>query len=366
MIHKIKDKEFHFMFSKPMELLYSLIAVSSTDELIKDTDKKNTDGNIQIIVDMLDDIKGELSSYIKWELQYFFQKYSCTYCNAIGVTTYMSYLNHNPSVNTIEEMLRIIDESHEYEMLSYIIETIFYENSNRNIHEVYDWNTIKDNPKELLNIIEELELTDGDMKLKVMEIIENPKETKQRYIMLLRQFYEKTYMYLEDEIYKTVVPSLERYENEFLSNPEKFCRKYFIKDINVFGQAVMIHISLFKCSGSDYWSSRKGTECIVFGSETWRFANEEPEREKILNFLKAISDKRRMTIIELLAEKSCYVNEIAEEIGMSAATTSYHLTNLQELEIVDFERYEHKFYYYLKKDKLRELFNEAMKVYLHE
>lgn len=365
MIHKINGKEFNFTFSKPLELLYALIAVSFEDELLKDIDEK-VKGDIQNIIDMVDNMKGRLSSYIKWEIQYFFHKYACTYCTAMGVTIYMTYLNHNPEVNTIEEMLEIIDKSDEYTMISYMVESIFYEKNNKNIHEVYDWDMIKSNPNELLNIIEKLELTDENIKLKLIESIENPKETKQRYIMLLSQFYEKAYMPFEEEIYKTIVPEIEQYEKEFSSNPEKFCRKYFLKDINVFGQVIMIHISFFKYSGSDYWSSRKGIECIIFGSETWRFIKEEPERERILNFLKAISDKRRMSIIELLAEKPCYVNEIAEEIGMSAATTSYHLTNLQELGIVDFQRYDHRFYYYLNKDKLRELFNEAMKIYLHE
>ncbi len=365
MIHKINGKEFNFMFGKPLELLYSLIAVSFKDELFMDIDEKEK-REIQSIIDMTYNMKERLSSYIRWELSYFFHEYTCTYCNAMGVSIYMSYLKHNPEINAIEELLEIIDKSDECTMLSYAVENIFYENNNRNIREAYDWDMIKNNPNELLNIIKKLELTDGDMKLKLIESVENAKETKQRYIMLLKQFYEKVYMPFEEKIYEAIAPTMEKYEKEFLSNPEKFCRKYFIKDINVFGPVVIIHISIFKFGGSDYWSSREGIECIILGSETWRFIKEEPEREKILNFLKAISDKRRMSIIELLAEKPWYVNEIAEEIGMSAATTSYHLTNLQELGIVDFERYEHRFYYHLNKDKLRELFNEAMKVYLHE
>lgn len=365
MIHKINDKEFNFMFSKPLELLYSLIAVAFKGEFFNDIDEKDK-VNIQSTIDILESMEGRISSYIRWELEYFFHKYSCTYCTTMGVTIYITYLNHNPEINTIEEMFEIIDKSNEYTMLSYVVESIFYDNNNKNIREVYDWNMIQNNPNELLNIIKELELTDENMKDKLRESIENAKETKQRYIMLLKQFYEKAYKPFEEKTYKDIAPVIEQYEKEFLSSPEKFCRKYFIKDINVFGQVVMVHISLFKSRGSDYWSSRKGIECIILGSETWRFVTKELERERILSFLKAISDKRRMSIIELLAEKSWYVNEIAEEIGMSAATTSYHLTNLQELGIVDFQRYEHRFYYYLNKDKLRELFNEAMKIYLHE
>ena len=61
-----------------------------------------------------------------------------------------------------------------------------------------------------------------------------------------------------------------------------------------------------------------------------RCCKEESDKERVLNFLKAVSDRKRMDIIELLTEKPWYVNEIAEKIGMSAATTSYHITTLQE------------------------------------
>jgi DNA-binding transcriptional ArsR family regulator len=278
----------------------------------------------------------------------------------------MGYLSDNPDVNTVNEMIEVIEKSDECTMLAYVVERMFYENTNKRINEVYNWNTVKNSIDGLLGIIKEIEFFNDEMKQNLIESIENAEETKKRYCMLLRQFYEKVYRPVEEDTFKLISSAMEQYEKEFALNPQKFSRKYFAKDISVFSNAVNIHISYFRCAGSDYWSSREGLEWIILGSETSRLFEDEPEKERVLNFLKAISDKKRMIIIELLAEKPWYVNEIAEKIGMSAATTSYHLTSLQELGIVDFERYDHRFYYYLNKDKLKELFNEAMKVYLHE
>lgn len=364
MICMVDNKEFNFMFNKPLELLYALIAVSLKDEVLKDADEKEIK-DAQKTIDVVDNMQGRLSSYIRWEAQYFFHKNVNT-CDGMGQLIYMGYLRDNPHVDTVEDMFEIIENSDECTMLSYVVKDVFYENTNKNINEVYNWDVVKNSINDLLKIINELEFFNDNMKQKLLESIENAAETKQRYIMLLRQFYEKAFKPVVEEIIKTVCPTIEKYEKEFKLDPKKFCRKYFVKDVSVFGPAVNIHVSLFRYAGSDYWSSKEGSEWIIFGSDTWRFLEDEPEKEKVLDFLKAISDKRRMTIIELLAEKSWYVNEIAERIGMSAATTSYHLTSLQELGIVDFERYDHRFYYYLNKDKLRELFNEAMKVYLHE
>jgi DNA-binding transcriptional ArsR family regulator len=365
MLHEFKGKKFHFIFSKPLELLYAVTMVAYIDKLTKDMDKKHKK-IFKDTISTVDKMQTKLTSYMNWEMQYFFHKYSCIYSTTMGVTIYMKYLLHNHEIKSIEEMLQAIDDSDEKVMLSYMIEDLYYENYNRNIRDVYNLDKIINNPLELIEIIGNLDLLDIDVKQKLIESIENPQETKKRYVMFLRQFYEKAYLPFEDDIDKSVEPALKLYYQEFRSNPEKFSRKYFLKDINVFGQEILIHVSYFKCLGSDYWATKKGTECLIFGSESWKFISEEPEREKILAFLKAIADKRRMNIIELLAEKSWYVNEIAEEIGMSAATTSYHLTNLHELGIVDFDRVEHRFYYYLNKARLRELFHEAMKIYLHE
>lgn len=364
----MKDKkysEFTFMFNNPLELHYALIATSLKEELLEQIGENNLNV-VKKPLETLEQMTSKLSSYMKWELNYFFHIYVNS-CNGMGQSIFMGYFSDNLMVDNIEEFIRIIEKSDESTMFSYVVERVFYENKNKNIREMYSWDEIKVDLNKMLDVIKQLEFYHENMKEKLIESLENAKETKQRYCMLLKQFYEKIYKPLETEIYELLAPCIKQYEDEFKRSPEKFSRKYFAKDVNVFAAKVNIHISYFKGVGSDYWaSSKEELEWIILGADTYKLSHEEPQKERVLEFLKAISDKRRMTIIELLAEKSWYVNEIAEKIGMSAATTSYHLTNLQELGIVDFERYDHRFYYYLNKDKLRELFNLAMKTYLHE
>lgn len=364
MTNRVGDKEFNFILNKPLEFMYALTAASLMDEILEDADEKEKKC-VERTIDMVKNIQGKLSSYMKRELQYFFHKYVST-CDGIGQYIYMGYLSDNPDIDTVDDMLELIEKGNECTMLAYVVDHMFYENTNKKINEVCNWSVVKNSIDDLFSVIKEVEFFNDEMKQNLIESIENADETKKRYCMLLRQFYEKVYKPIEDDIFKLISVSAEQYEKEFAANPQKFSRKYLVKDIGVFGLIVNVHISFFKCAGSDYWSSREGIEWIILGSETSRLFEDEQEKEKVLNFLKAISDKKRMTIIELLAEKAWYVNEIAEKIGMSAATASYHLTSLQELGIVDFERYDHRFYYYLNKDKLKELFNEAMKVYLHE
>ncbi|MCJ7666424.1 MAG: metalloregulator ArsR/SmtB family transcription factor [Actinobacteria bacterium] len=61
--------------------------------------------------------------------------------------------------------------------------------------------------------------------------------------------------------------------------------------------------------------------------------------EKIIKFLKAISDKNRLRIICLLFHKSgLCVCEIQEIIGLSQSTISFNLKKLEEAEIITYSK----------------------------
>lgn len=52
------------------------------------------------------------------------------------------------------------------------------------------------------------------------------------------------------------------------------------------------------------------------------------------NTFKALSDKNRRDILDLLRDKPMKVGEIAEHFQMSGATLSYHLSLLKEAELI--------------------------------
>ncbi|MFH0853593.1 MAG: winged helix-turn-helix domain-containing protein [bacterium] len=51
--------------------------------------------------------------------------------------------------------------------------------------------------------------------------------------------------------------------------------------------------------------------------------------EKIVSNLKALGSIRRLAILKQLNSKSCCVNEIADHLGVSQNTVSYHLSKLK-------------------------------------
>jgi DNA-binding transcriptional ArsR family regulator len=356
----IMDKNIKFFVHPPFEFYYALTCISMEEALLKELQ----DDNIKLegrYINIMEEIKSNMSRYIKQELEYFFDK-EMSPTIKLGEVILWNFIISNPDITNISALISKIERSSIEDFFSPLISFIFYENCNKRISETKDWEKIKRDIKLMLYEIKSLEFKNGKGKERLIESLENPEETKQRYCLLLRQFYEKAYKNKEDLILSISLSYKDAYEKIFNKNRAKFIRDYFKKDINVFSNNVNIHLSYIWHCGSEYWATGEDVEWLALGCKTIEYIGEEPKKERVLSFLKKITDRKRIEIIELLSQRDCYVNEIAEELKISAATASYHLANLQDYGIVDFERIDHRFYYHLDKKRLRELFKEAMEV----
>lgn len=63
--------------------------------------------------------------------------------------------------------------------------------------------------------------------------------------------------------------------------------------------------------------------------------------------LKAISDPVRRDILELLRKKRMSAGEIAEHFNLTAATVSYHLSQLKKAELIEESKWKNYIYYEL-------------------
>ncbi len=77
--------------------------------------------------------------------------------------------------------------------------------------------------------------------------------------------------------------------------------------------------------------------------------------EELLEFFKALGDANRLKIVGLLAQKSYTVEELAVTLGLSASTTSHHLSRLSKSGLVTAKADGHYYVYSLMTDILREM-----------
>lgn len=79
----------------------------------------------------------------------------------------------------------------------------------------------------------------------------------------------------------------------------------------------------------------------------------DTELENNLLFFKNLSDKTRFGIIRLLSKRDYYGLELAEQLGITTATVSYHMSYLLASKMVHIERKDHKAYYTLDKETFK-------------
>jgi len=75
----------------------------------------------------------------------------------------------------------------------------------------------------------------------------------------------------------------------------------------------------------------------------------------LLSFFKALADENRLKIVGLLAQKPSSVEALADALGLSASTTSHHLSRLSKSGLVSARADGHYYIYSLNTDALREL-----------
>ncbi len=89
--------------------------------------------------------------------------------------------------------------------------------------------------------------------------------------------------------------------------------------------------------------------------------------ERTDELVKALSDPKRLAILRLLRHRPSYGKEIADELGISAATISYHLDKLLGAHLVRLDLAEgRRFYYALNPDGVRTLIDCLDREFLRE
>ncbi len=344
--------------STVIEFIQTMFFIGSKDELVKLGNEVQFfhDGKFLEIVDK---IERKLSRFITQELEYFFNT------DDFGYYCALNYIVENPDVKEINELIKNIEKTDIDTFIYYITKSLVGEY------------VTKDKSKalykekkycEIIDIIDKNIEQDLSIKEKLLESLKNPVETKQRFCLLLKQFYLKSYKLFEDEIISIVKPEGEKYEKLFLDNPKSFFIQYIKNDLSFYTpEKIYLFSSFMKLAGStSVIRDEQHISIIVMGTKNDEFYGRKAIKERIQKFFKILCDKKRLDIIDLLGERPHYVQEMAEKLSLTSATISYHMNFLYSFDLVCSERDEHRVYYSLNKDKAKEMFDEAVRTLLHE
>lgn len=281
-----------------------------------------------------------------------------------------AFIADNEGLDDVVDLLKLMENSDEVTFFSYL-GGVFISEYESDLHNT--WCKINNNLKDMSDYIQKVVVNDLDKKEKILECFKNPEETKKRLCFLCNQFYEKSYKPIEDEILHELNNGLIKYKQLLHYNPEEFLKKYFLDffkpENNSFQYKINVHISFFKqisflvISLHDY--IRKDG-WVALGIRSYEFYSKDQLKDNVDKFLKALSDKSRLSIIKILSQRSCYGYEIAGLLKLTPPTVNYHMNFLMDANIASFDRIENKVYYSLNKEKIKEMFIQCEKMLLNE
>lgn len=218
--------------------------------------------------------------------------------------------------------------------------------------------------EELINLKKEsyLEVTleridkmnlDGDVKWYFISLIKNPKSYIAKFINLIKEYlplYEKlkkSYWKDYQEFVHWIDKKISEYGIDFI---DKYLGFINLKQYDV----IYLNYSIFDLLSSHDFGD--GSIHVFIGTIFKKYVEEEKNKndvDKHLNIYKVLSDKTRFDIIKILIKNESYGQEIAEQLGITTATVSYHMDFLFGASLVTIQRKSRRLYYSVNKKEIR-------------
>jgi len=93
------------------------------------------------------------------------------------------------------------------------------------------------------------------------------------------------------------------------------------------------------------------------------FSQTESGKNKAAQFLKALSDNTKQTILQLLKNEAMYGSQLAEKLNCSSANISQHMSALVGLGVVSVRKENNRVYFYLNKEAIHKHLETAKELF---
>lgn len=194
---------------------------------------------------------------------------------------------------------------------------------------------------------------DGDKKWYLISLIKDPKSYIKKFSGLIKE-YLPLYEELKGGYWKAYEEFVQWIDKHISQHGIDFIDEY-LTFINLKQyDEVHLNYSIFDLISSHNFGD--GSIHIFIGLIFKRHVEEEKNKndiDKHLNIYKVLSDKTRFDIIKILMKKESYGQEIAEQLGITTATVSYHMDFLFGASLVTIKRKSRRLYYSLNKEQIK-------------
>lgn len=213
---------------------------------------------------------------------------------------------------------------------------------------LYEIETSVEEAETLEDIVAFLDMTsmDKNAKWKTMLIMQNPKSYLKQLINIIQSnlsAFEKAKNAVEPQLTKLI----SQY-NEVISTGSK---GPFFKLITSLSESSDIYPTLALPLSQMVF--QKNCYYGLLSSLVVKEENHNKSKDEIIQCLKALSDKSKLEILGSLKVSPKYNLEIAEQLGLTAATMSHHMNVLLTCGFVSVSKQSGRVYYHIEKDSIK-------------
>jgi len=209
------------------------------------------------------------------------------------------------------------------------------------------------NEKEAAKFVNEKLNFSSAQKWNLLQFYFEPEAMKSEFIELLEWYYKNIFSSDLDWI----KDKLEKINDNYQENLNRYGTKYLenilskLIDDPLAGKQNYIAFSYFYETRILNSTSDNGDSFYLIGFRFPEiFAADEEGLLGSLEIFKALADETRLNIISLLAEKTMYGNELAEQLNLTNATISHHVSKLLMNNIIQAQKEDNKLYFKLNKN----------------
>jgi DNA-binding transcriptional ArsR family regulator len=270
----------------------------------------------------------------------------------IEAFVYNEDLWRNKSIEEYIEYIRNFDERMS------VTKVLKYLNDNNDINE-----SILSNNDSAINFINGLEVS-SSLKWEVFQFIQSPA----LYMKGLGSFLDD-YLKIYNNIMVEFDEEIKGF-NKYVENNLKEMGSSFLKDLTMrkleLSNEDLYVTAMFFNSHSFIVNHREDGVYFLVGidcEETIKKLYGEGEIESNVNIFKSLSDNTRFEILRLISQKEMYGQEIAEKVGITMASITYHMNFLIGTNIVKVQPVGRKIYYSINKDTLKKSIGFLNKIF---
>jgi DNA-binding transcriptional ArsR family regulator len=306
------------------------------------------------MTEIIQEIKNSLSTFYRQEISFFFGKPVCSLLWDFIIIEGIHDINQLPV-----KFAELTDMDSLKHLLYDIIESICEQDSNICQDEKGIEILLADKESFEKRLAGCQDLSSSD-KEKTLELLRYPAEAKLRLVSLLEQ-YVKVFAPYVAELEELDRAEVERSRGACFENVEDFVTNYLKINVKILAPAKQLILipNAFSEILTYFIQPAKGQFVLVYGTFISKKRMREKRSEEIKQFLKVLSEEKRVDIIKILAVKPALGNDLAKQIGLTNATASYHMTMMLGIGLIDYERVGQRLHYVLKKEVLKDLMDKA-------